>query len=368
VAFVTPSVVVHLAIAWLLPALRERKAWTPQDQPVEIDIARPVPRKSAPVVAPPVVAGLRAGSANGSVAAGLRARGRSSSPTPPAAQEPPSPEPTAPLSKGPVELFPDAVLGRLTTAPHSFGGTTRREGDGRPPPGSPDAAREAAEVSGRVGRFLREAGGEGDTVAGRVDPAWRDLERQIDAHFHPRAEQITSENAATLMIRQLGNPPSGGRTPRGIDPSRAAELAEFRADQIAACQRAAREPAQWKNVEIEVIVDAAGNLESVRVLLPSGRAELDRHALDAVRRAAGVRPTRDPRGRTRSRWSVEAAVAVTPPTVNPIVDPTSGKVTGAALPGLSFTFDESLGKIAFDYPFKKEVRTHVRLLAVEPMP
>ena len=70
----------------------------------------------------------------------------------------------------------------------------------------------------------------------------------------------------------------------------------------------------------------------------------------------------------RSRWSVEAAVAVTPPTVNPIVDPTSGRVTGAALPGLSFTFDESLGKIGFDYPFKKEIRTRVRLLSVEPAP
>lgn len=362
-AFVTPSVVVHLAIAWLLPALRERKAWIPQDQPIEIDIANANANAN-------VHANANGGSRVArTVVAGLRARINHSSPATPGQPEmsPPA-EPPAPPSPGTVQLFPETVLGRLTTTPHSFGGTTRREGDGRPPPGAPDGAREAAEVSGRVGRLLREAGGEGDTVAGRVDPAWRDLERQIDAHFHPRAEQITSDNAATLMIRQLGNPPTGGQTPRGIDPSRAAGIAEFRADQIAACERAAREPAQWKNVEIEVIVDAAGNLESIKVLLPSGRAELDRHALDAVRRAAGVRPTRDPHGRTRSRWSVEAAVAVTPPTVNPIVDPTSGKVTGAALPGLSFTFDESLGKIGFDYPFKKEVRTRVRLLSVEPMP
>lgn len=366
-AFVAPSVIVHVAIVWLLPSLRERARWTPGARTVEIDIVHPSVNANAN-------ANVRDG---GKATAGVGEQRRVSAPSRPAPDSralSPLPSTEAPgpgtlqhdRRPGPVQLFPGAVLDRLTAAQPHFGGTTRRLGDGRPPPGAPDGERDAAEASARVGSFLREAGGADDARAGRVAPAWRDLERQIDAHFHPRAEQVTTENVGQLLVRQLGNPPVGGSTPRGIDPSRAAQPAELRADQIAACQRAAAEPGAWRTVTIELLVAADGTIESASVILPSGRAELDRHALDAVRRAASVRPTRDPRGPTRSRWSVEAAVAVTPPTVNPIVDPVSGKVIGAGLPALSFTFDESLGKIGFDYPFRKQVRTRVRLLSVEP--
>jgi hypothetical protein len=51
--------------------------------------------------------------------------------------------------------------------------------------------------------------------------------------------------------------------------------------------------------------------------------------------------------------------------VAPLVDPITNRVVGAALP-LSFSFDESLKSFGVDYPFRRDVRTRVTLLAIGP--
>ena len=98
------------------------------------------------------------------------------------------------------------------------------------------------------------------------------------------------------FLRALVTPPHGDPTPRGVDPSVAARLDNFVADQIAASQKNLALPGEWRRTEIEVVVGADGLLRSIRIVLPSGRHELDRHALDAVRRAVSLRPVRDPHG------------------------------------------------------------------------
>ena len=48
----------------------------------------------------------------------------------------------------------------------------------------------------------------------------------------------------------------------------------------------------------------------------------------------------------------------------PIVDPVSGRVTGATVPLIGFSFDESLGTIGIDHAFKRHIRTRVSLMRV----
>jgi TonB family protein len=369
-AWAALSAGVHVFIVRMLPSVRLQRSW-PVAAPIEIDLG-PRAHSSAPLRTPRLPPGPLP-------VASLRARHEVTRPSlrlaseTPRTESPPSPEssPAEPARPDPLvgsgapDLFPAPVLDRLAATQPIWGGTTRRDGDGRPPPSATDGERDNAEASARLQRWMRELGGEDDARAGRVDPGFRDLERQIDSRFRPRAEQVTDENRLQLLGRQLRNRPDSGPTPRGVDPSVAAELGTFVADQISASQRAFAEPGRWFAAEIELLLDADGRIVDATLVVPSGRAALDRLALEAVRRAASARPPRDPRGPTRSRWSVEAAVAVTPPTANPIVDPVSGQVQGAVASLFSLRFDESTGKVGVDYAFRKEVRTHVRLLSVE---
>jgi TonB family protein len=273
----------------------------------------------------------------------------------------PSAPPSAP-SREPVELFPDGVIAAQSAVKPSWGGKTRRAGD---LPERDDREDEAARVGSRVDALLGRARGESEVAGGRVDPAWRDLERAIDAGFRPPADAISSDSALVGLAKQMRNLARGGPTPRGVDPSRAAEPGVFIAEQIAASQAAFAEPSEWRTTEITVELDADGRLVDARVALGSGRAALDREALEAVRRALARHPLRDPRGRVTARFSVEAAVAITPPAAGAMVDPVSGRVVGGGI-GLGFRFDESLRKFEVDVPFTKRVRTRVRLVSLEP--
>jgi TonB family protein len=299
-----------------------------------------------------------------------RARLTSTSATTSSSARSPSPSPlgdrASPPAPGSIDLFPAGVIGEHAAVIPKWGGKTRRPGD------ATIESHDGEDAAALVRKWTGELAGGVDARSGRVAPAWRDVERQIDAGFHPAAAQITDDGALRSLGKQywrgLGRPPVGGTTPRGVDPSVAARADTFVADQIAACQRNFAEPGEWRRVEIEVSIDAAGLLTGIRVVLPSGRGEIDRLALDAVRRAVSLRPVRDPKGAATARWAVEAAVQVTPPTANPIVDPVSGKVTGAAIPLIGFSFDESLRTFGLDYPFHKQVRTRVSLLSITIAP
>jgi len=351
-AWLALSLALHAALLALWP--RVRRSLPSPSPPVEITV-RDAPPAPAPAFAATVGGGRLRHSAAGAQRHGARPEAASVE-KPGAAASPPE--------RASVELFPDGVIAAQSAVKPSWGGRTRRAGDPPEPGGRED---EAARVGARVDALLGRARGEREVAGGRVDPAWRDLERAIDATFRPPADAISSDSALTALAKQFRNVAIGGATPRGVDPSRAAEPGVFIAEQIAASQRAIAEPAEWRTSEITVELGDDGRLLEARIALGSGRAALDRQALEAVRRALARRPLRDPRGHVTARFSVEAAVAVTPPGVAPLVDPVSGKVLGAGV-GLGFKFDESLGKFEVDVPFRKQVRTRVRLVALEAQP
>jgi TonB family protein len=110
-------------------------------------------------------------------------------------------------------------------------------------------------------------------------------------------------------------------------------------------------------VEVEITVDADGNIVARRVTRPSGRRAFDRTALAAVEDAVRKGGAPDERRPVVTRWVVEAAMAVTPPT------------------GIGFRFDESgaLSPGAHGwrkylqptYPMQPIVQTHVSLIGVQ---
>jgi TonB family protein len=277
----------------------------------------------------------------------------------------------APNPRLPIDLFPDAVLrAHAGVAAPNWGGTTRRATDA-----PADRPSEAAEVDARVRRWMGELSGEHDVAGGRVVPVWRTVERQIDARFHPPVDTVTSEGRAKSAVKSavkqlLSATPHSERASRALDPSVDAHiddpLSQSRAQQIAAAAAAYDEATGWRRVEIEAVVDARGELVSARVVLPSGERALDAAALDAVRRAIAAQPVRDPRGAVRSRWSVEAAVSVDLPKVAPVTG-VGGRAIGGIVNLGGISFDETTGKVGFDYAGKQRVHTRVRLIGIEPI-
>ena len=262
---------------------------------------------------------------------------------------------------GKPDLFLPGALASVVPSPSpNWGGATRR-------PGDRSDRDEGAEVAARVQRWLSDDSAAELARSARVPPVWRDVERQIDGGFHPTVEEVTRENGALTAVKQLpvGAKPESGPVPRGTDDSHSVEsdargFAESRAEQVAAAHRAYESPRGWKRVEIESEVDADGRLVLLRVALPSGRHELDRAALAAVKAALERRPPRD--GHVMARWAVKAAVATNLPAAGAITDEVSGRAVGGGV-GLSFSFDES-GHFSVDIPFQRKVNTRVSLVGI----
>jgi hypothetical protein len=126
-------------------------------------------------------------------------------------------------------------------------------------------------------------------------------------------------------------------------------------EQQQAMQAAMGRPASWLSTEVEAVIDGAGKIVSLRVVVPSGRRKYDRAVLEAVKQAIKDRGALDEPGPVVTRWAVDASVSVAPPT------------------GVGFTFDES-GRLQpgatgvrkylrFNYPMQQTVKTRVKLLA-----
>jgi len=372
------SLVAHALILTLLP-LRRVGVRTPASTPLVEIVTPPEHRPAAPAsTSAPVAAAVVA------VAANRRAQHRAErparaaeAPTVPAdraAQAAPAPAASpAPIAPGSVDLFSrpalDAVVG--PPPPPAWGGRTRRAGD---PVDRDETAEEARVVGDRVRGWIADSLAQDRARAGDVAPRWRDLERQVDARFRPTIGEITDQSIAEMMRAQLrrgfATAPTSGPFSRADHPLAPSDFGGLgRGLETQAQARALAEnfegPASWRRVEIEVLLDADGQLLEARIVSSSRRRPLDAAALDAVRRAAAqLRPERDARGATVARFAIDAAVSVEMPQAMPGL---GGGPPVLKLFGL--TFDEVTGKISkIAHMFKRHIHTRTTLLSVRPAP
>lgn len=257
----------------------------------------------------------------------------------------------------PIDLFAPDVIARVVGPPRA-------------------RSAEAEQVAGRVHAMVEESLARERAQSGNVAPYWRDIERRLVQEFHPSVGVVKQENRAFALAHQIvrawldGPPktPSGPRAPLvgAVDPSidtlpgtpPGLNFKSLPEEQALAVQARWGAPATWLRVEVEVTIDEEGHIRATRVLKPSGRRLFDRTALGAVEdaiRAGG--PPMEHRAVT-TRWLVEAAVAVAPPT------------------SIGFRFDET-GQLrpgaegvrkylAPTYPMQQSVVSHVSLVAIEP--
>jgi hypothetical protein len=327
------------------------------------------PTRPAPRVATTSRAGTtRAAASDAPRAAALAPPGRS-----------PAPE-AAPSGHGPVDLFPSSVLSRFgAVAPQPGGGPGEQPGTGGRG-GPPSPVDEAGVVAARVQGWLDHDRDATRTGAGRVAPAWRDVERRLAESFAPpvavvhdvpahsrfgdRLATFWKQSLAVVVRGEAGvrrEVVPGSREPeRGIDPASQGFLGvpeglNLRATPLAqqdAVKAATGQPALWLHTEVEVSVDEAGQIVSARVVVPSGRRAFDRYALAQVQARAGE--TRGAAATTH--WAIEAGYAVSPPTM-----------LGATF-DLDMLFNRAARRqLAFEYPLSEHVRTHVSLEWTRPL-
>jgi TonB family protein len=276
--------------------------------------------------------------------------------------------------------------GVLPAAPRREGGRTINEGN-RAALAAEDAARAEREAKERVALWAAEERARIATEQGRVDPAWRQIERDLVQGFKPppatlhdapeggAARQLGDRlgSAARQLLGVLRRGEEGLRRPRvpgrvveaalgrPVDPSQQNYLGDpegigVRAmpmEQQQAALEAWSDPVSWYAVEVEVETDAQGQVTQARVAVPSGRRAFDRFALEEVRRR--VAAAGKGLGASVSRWRCEAAYAV------------------SASPSIGLSFDDAMlfskkarQDFATRYPLKQEVRTKVTLRWVRP--
>ncbi len=226
-----------------------------------------------------------------------------------------------------------------------------------------DAAHAAAATTNRPGgaaaarvqRFAAEAAGVDRARSGALAPAWRDVERALQAQFQPAAADVTSRSTAQLLLAQY-------RAGLGRDPRQPANLGVSAYDQ----------PAEWQRSEVEVVVGDAGQLVDARILVPSGRAQLDQLALAAARAAVAAHPPRvttpsAPAAKSqRVRFAVESSVSVMPIDAAPLAMPGTTQPNGAVVNFTKMHFDESRATVSKpDYIGHATVHTRVTLLGVQ---
>jgi TonB family protein len=292
-----------------------------------------------------------------------------SSPPPVEATTTPPPLPS-------VDLFAHEALGRALATPSPTaasldpGGHLRRATD---PTSSPDSTIERETVGHRVHEMIGELVGHERVRSGQLPPRWRDVERHLVQTFHPPLAVVKQENILKALGHQvlrswLEGPPRVGPVPRGVDASvqtllgtpEGLNIRSLPQEQALAVQARWGEPAVWLTVEVEVTIDGAGLITNARVIRLSGRRAFDRTALAAVEDTVRAGGAPDEHRTVRTRWIVEAAVAVAPPTA------------------IGFRFDETghldpsatgiRRYLGGTYPLQQSVRTHVSLSSIEPEP
>lgn len=315
---------------------------------------------------------------------------RAQAPAGPAQAAPPSPAPPRTAAPAP-DLFPRDVLERqaggvLPAAPRREGGRTINEGN-RAALAAEDAARAEREAKERVALWAAEERARVATAQGNVDPAWRQIERELVLGFKPPPATLHDApeggaarrlgdrlgSAAGQVLNMWRRGEEGLRRPRvpsqvvesapgrPVDPSQQNYLGDpegigVRAmpmEQQQAALEAWNDPVSWYAVEVEVETDAQGQVTGARVVVPSGRRAFDRFALEEVRRR--VAAAGEGLGASVSRWRCEAAYSV------------------HASPSIGLTFDDAMlfskkarQDFAGKHPLKQNVRTKVTLRWVRP--
>lgn len=377
----------HVALALALGRLRPAPTPTPLPPPIVfVDVRAPAPPMASappPIASAPPAVRVAPSRALALVSGAHRRRHRSSAPSTPSpatpADEPRGDATAAPVThapaSGPVDLFPRGVLEALSA--HAAAST------GAPPPGRATADQPTETPAGDLDDAVAAA----RTRSGQVAPVWRSIERALVEGFHPPVDAVHDRPARGVdrfadrmrswfkqQVAMVARGEDGLRHPvepgstivsalpgASIDPSqesfqgvpegRPIKVMPLAQQQAAAA--AAGDPAAWLRVEIEVAVDAAGAVQSVRVAMPSGRRAFDRYAVGAVRDAV----SRAAPPSSLSRWSCEAGYAVSRPD----------------MVGLTFDvqmlFDKKLRRqLAGRYPLQERVDARVSLQWVKPLP
>jgi TonB family protein len=187
-----------------------------------------------------------------------------------------------------------------------------------------------------------------------VPNAWRDVERESAGAFRPGAEVVSSRGAAALVTKQLG---AFLAAERAIDEGHGDPAITTSRDPAAELRRRfEEEPAEWVRTEIQVEVAGNGEVASVVVVGSSGRRELDREALRAVKMAATK--LRGKSGAT-VRFACDAGVVATPPIIGVAQgDPRNRGISA----GMRIRFDETTGKVDPVIPFVRRVVTRVQII------
>ena len=279
---------------------------------------------------------------------------------------PPAAGPSEPRSV-PIDLFAgDALARAIKPAPSDPGGRLRRATDP-----AAEGVDERETVAARVREMTADAMARERAASGNVAPRWREIERKLSQSFHPPLATVKQENVVKAFAHQvlrswLDGEPHVGRVPRGVDPSvetlpgtpPGLNLRSMPSEQALAVQARWGEPASWLRVEVEVTLDGDGNVVAARVTRPSGRRRFDRTALAAVEDAIRAGGAPEEHRLVVTRWLVEAAVAVAPPTAIGFRFDETGRLNPGATGWRKY--------IAPTYPLQQNVQSHVSLVAIEP--
>jgi TonB family protein len=285
--------------------------------------------------------------------------------SPEAVSRPPTPEQASPPSH-PIDLFADdALLRAVTPAPSDPGGHLRRATDPAVP-----TVDERETVGARVHEMVADGVARERASSGNLAPRWREIERKLTQSFHPPLAVVKQENVVKAFAHQvlrswLDGGPHVGTVSRGIDASvqtlpgtpEGLNVRSQPMEQALAVQARWGEAATWLRVEVEVTLDEDGRVTAARVTRPSGRRLFDRTALGAVEDAIRAGGAPEEHRTVVTRWLVEAAVAVAPPTAIGF----RFDETGHLNPGAT-GWRKYLGPT---YPLQQTVQSHVSLIAVE---
>ena len=333
------SLTLHGVIVWWMATRREGAAAIVERRTIEVDTY---------VTPAPATPRSRGAVASSSVrAAHVSRRSTVDKATAPSAPPQAEAEPSAPKR---IDLFaPDAVAKAVLS----------------PPPAS-----DRDTVGSRVREMIGDSMARERAQSGNVAPHWRDIERKLVQEFHPPIGVVKQENVVKALGHQILNawldgPPKSGAVPRGVDASvetlpgtpPGLNLKALPEAQALAVQARWGEPAMWLRVEVEVTLDEDGHVRGARVVKPSGRRMFDRTALAAVEDAIRAGGAPDEHRTVVTRWLVEAAVAVSPPTAVGFRFDETGHMNPGAKGWRKY--------LAPNYPMQQSVVSHVSLVAIK---
>lgn len=200
---------------------------------------------------------------------------------------------------------------------------------------------------------------------------WGAIWRAASTRFRPTREQITDETKPKMLMRQLTSPSPPVQDAPGRKLSTDPHVEQQ--DAVDAVQRGYERPATTRTVELAVHTSATGQVLAIDVILPSGSAQLDGEAMQALRDAFAAYPPQEERRPMLSRWRVRAGYAVTlPKALAPMTDrAANARTPSRGIPLLvpfwqTFDANGSPGSSQTNHAFAGKIETQVELLSQLP--